>query len=157
MENIKRRGRPKSKTEGQNRFPKGTRVAWKSGRSWKTGTALAFGKTREEALSQLGPEYHVRYQTDKDAKGPFHYVAVDTPLFKPGYTVCSIPENHLQLESESWEFKRTVLEQLSKTELFGIVLATAKFAHEKKSKTPKTLQDALHTAAPAAFPKKSKP
>jgi hypothetical protein len=127
------------------------RVVWKSGEKWKSGTIIAIGKTKEEAIEKLGAEYKLHYASSKEGKPPFYLVAADTPLFKPGYTVHSVPEHHLQLEKESWVFKKEKIESLSKEDLLKISIATAKLVHEKKSKAPEELTKALNEILPESF------
>jgi len=163
-------GRKPIRSKNESRFSKGDRVAWKSGKAWKKGTVLtAFPsddqELRQKALAEISPNYKLgKKRTTPSKKGNpkgFTYlVAEDSPLFQPGRTVCSVPENHLQDIKETWVFTEEAIlkrfqenqgnpEQVGKT----LALAVARRLHLKEN-IPLIIQNAFAREFPEASPKK---
>jgi hypothetical protein len=149
--------RRRSKTE--RRFKVGDRVAWVSpsaklgldARTKKTGTVVSVGATRAEALAGLDSGYKTAYNSGRNARGPFYYVAADTPLFKPGFTAHSVPERRLQKESDTLDYKLAAIRALEPTTL-GIVAALVATSLHKNPKKQDELTKDLNKLCPEAFP-----
>lgn len=141
-------GRPKATAP---RFKIGDRVAWVSpsqklgleSSQKRTGTVVSVGKTREEALSRIPQEYGVHYKSERVAKGPFYYVAADTPLFKPGFSVHCVPARRLQKEADTIEYKIEAIRGMGTSELRTVVSTVAIELHKMKKAVPKSLLSAL--------------
>lgn len=134
------------------RFQTGDRVCWTTGNQKRSGTIIAAGSTREEAVAQIGKEYRLVYKSEKNRSGPFYYVAADTPLFKPGYSAHSIPERHLIPEKDDIGFKQEAALQMSATQAKQCAITVVTYLHEKKGRAPKELVEELHRICPHAFP-----
>lgn len=143
---------PKKPKKAGAKFGTGDRVAWGSRGRRKTGTVVAVGETRDEALAQLPKELKTAYKSERASKGPFYYVAADTPLFKPGFTAHSVPEHKMQAESESLEFKVDAARALP-AQTLAIIATTAAACLHKKAGRPEILKE-LNKLCPEAFPLK---
>lgn len=149
---------PRPKKSGF-RFRPGDRVAWTSPSAKlgldkarkRTGTVVSVGRTREEAASAIPKEYGIHYKSTRAAKGPFYYVAADTPLFKPGYTVHSVPEKRLQHEESTLEYKLGALRGLEEATLRVLASTVAAATHRTKSPALRELAQNLRGLCPAAF------
>jgi hypothetical protein len=131
----------------------GQRVAWKSGKEWKTGTILLKGDPEKNLREHLRKEFTLAYESKRENKKPHYYVAADTPLFKPGYVVHCVPAHHLQNEATSKPHRLRLLECLGKKELLHIALTALETYQRLKTRCPKELIDALHQINPESFPK----
>lgn len=135
----------------------GQRVAWKSGKEWKTGTILLKGDPQKNLREHLKKEFTLAYESKRENKKPHYYVAADTPLFKPGYVVHCVPAHHLQKEATSKPHRLRLLESLGKKELLHIALTTLETYQRLKTRCPQELIDTLHQINPESFPKPKKP
>jgi hypothetical protein len=135
------------------RFQPGERIIWKVGAVWKSGILKIAARTRQEANAQIPPGYHLD-TPKKDAKGPFYYVAEDTPLFQGAGYLHSVRERHMQKESASWAHLEKILLslKLTNTQLLQFLVSVAKFAHKKRSKTPPEILAILRSLSPLLFP-----
>jgi hypothetical protein len=156
----KKMGRPKARPQGEARFSSGERVVWKSGDQWKTGTVICHGETKTEADSKLPPGYKIQYRGKetniKKVKQKLYYVAADSPLFKPGFTVHSVPERHLQKEKESWIPKEEAVKNIcSNSPFINLILCIAKAIHTKKSGVPHEIIEEFNKQFPNIFQRKN--
>jgi hypothetical protein len=141
-------GRPKTRIEGLPRFKEGERVMWKSGKNWHSGEVIFIGKTKKEIQEGLPKGYKLQYKgsetddTKSKRQTSFTYlVAADSPLFKPGFTAHSIPEKHLQKESDSWNYKEQIIRRsnFEVEDLKELVIEVAKAIHKGKTKVPENI------------------
>jgi hypothetical protein len=130
----------------------GTRVAWKSGKQWKTGSVLLAGDPTQKTKKVIAKEFTLAYESQKTPKTDFYYIAADSPLFQPGYTVHCVSANHLQHEETSWPYKEKLLDNLSKKDLKTLAQAALKTQQRLKKRCPQEIQDALHQLNPQTFP-----
>jgi len=130
-----------------------TRVAWKSGKQWKTGTILLVGKPDHNPKEQLKKEFTLAYDSRRQPKSEYYYVAADSPLFQPGYTVHCVPANHLQHEKTSWPFKERLIEKMNKKELLILARSAIATQHRMKKRCPQEILIGLHQIHPDLFPK----
>lgn len=131
----------------------GQRVAWKSGKEWKTGTILLEGDPQKNLREHLKKEFTLAYESKRENKRPHYYVAADTPLFKPGYVVHCVPAHHLQNEATSKPHRTRLLECLGKKELIQIALSVLETYQTLKTRCPKELIETLYQINPESFPK----
>jgi hypothetical protein len=164
-------GRKPIRRPDQPRFAEGDRVAWKSGKAWKRGTVLksfdaGSPEDRKKAAESISPDYKLgkarKTPSQKKESGGFSYlVAEDSPLFQPGRTACSVPENHLQDLKETWVFKEEVIltkfregqdDPRSQTGR-ALSLAVARSIHLKE-KVPSVITSAFAREFPEIAPSK---
>jgi hypothetical protein len=136
----------------KRRFQIGQRVAWKSGKEWKTGSILLEGDPKKNTREQLKKEFTLAYKSKRENKKPHYYVAADSLLFKPGYLVHCVPEHHLQKEETSWPYRDQLIEKLSKKDLLKIAKVVLYLHHHSKQTCPKSLNETLHQIDPKSFP-----
>jgi len=155
-------GRPKIRNTGTPRFKVGERVIWKSGKNWRSGEVLHYGKGKQELLKAVPEGYKLQYsEKDKmedreeghgssESKSFTYLVAADSPLFRPGYTVHSIPERHLQKETESWVWKENLIttKEIPKKNLKELVIEVVKTMHKSKKSVPTNIQEKIFEIMP---------
>jgi hypothetical protein len=150
-------GRPKKRIDGSARFEIGERVIWKSGKKWKSGSIIFRTRNKKELLTNIPKGYKLQY-SDKEnemseTKALTYLVAADSPLFKPGFTVHSIPERHIQKEKESWVWKVEQIEKAQSEEnnrknLLKLAIEVARTLHTNKRKVPETIKKIFYELYP---------
>jgi hypothetical protein len=144
-------GRPKKRKQDEPRFELGDRVVWKSGKNWKSGEVLFRSRDKAEVLKSIPKGYKLQYSDHETkqskTKSLTYLVAADSPLFKPGFSVHSIPERHLQKESESWIWKSNILQsqKLDTTEITNFLLTVGHCLHKNKKAVPSQIKEEFET------------
>lgn len=157
--------RPKTRIEGAPRFSIKDRVVWKSGKHWRSGEVLVIGKNQENIQGSIPTGYKLQYVKASNppkntrlakivSQKSFAYlVAADSPLFKPGFTVHSIPEHHLQKETESWFYKQELIrnKEFEHESLRELVLEVAKATHRNKKTVPENILKLYESLVPELY------
>jgi hypothetical protein len=129
------------------RFKPGDRVCWnpknKAEPGMRTGTVIATGQTKKEALAAIPKGFTPVHKGQPNHTGPTILVAADTPLLKPGYKIYSVPERHLQRETDSLHFKLNQAAKANKNALLELAKTVITHEHRKGKKTPEILRNAI--------------